>query len=1447
MNSPLIKSPIISRVKNDNKRKKNDLYTESNPVNRFEKFQKEQQIILKEQNQIQEEILKNEKNLLNTKRSLDDDLFIKRSEKNEMKHQEEQNLILKQTMDQQLIDEMKKESEFYKNKILENLNLNNKNKNVLIDNFEKNINKLGIDLASIDPKLKKFSRMKISSDLILKKIQDRVQLDEMEQKEKFDIKPKQNFDNKKFKDGLNKRNEKRNININISANDFNKLKLRSSSELIIDNSINLNLFSPLEKRIDYENYRNIINRDMIKEKKRKLHEMKIREMYLSSQSPYTNREKDSLKIFDSHIFFKDLVKENLKERQKDLAVKVKKRKINKVYMQKLANYIVDFVEEIYQYQIEKNSEEIKINDWRNWTSMFINNSQFSVSIKSNISYFDHDKTIEEIEKNSDIIVKENNNSLLLNNHFVNNANITKNKFFETFDMDTNYTDSLYEECELLDYLFFRGKYNNNFILNDKTNKMLDIFEIMGNDLLSKTENSNKFKSNKFNNYKEYEPKDEDIENLTIPITYDKNYLLTDIVDIVLDLKYNDENFAFTVNKTIDSVDSNINTLSIYKTEHNSKPNKFSFKHIPIKIALIGRAFCGKKTQAKLISENYPIKVYAIDDIIKKNLEMLERFEIPIEQNPKYKNFKKNEIDKIIADRQIEEQKFEPLRNSVTFLKEILVNEENSQAKKDEAIIDFCLELIKADFPEKLTSQILDDIINKNKRRKELTEEISKLKEDKNNPKAKTGTKNESHYIQELNKLNIDSNKGFILIDFPNNFSQASLLEKKLTGFVFELEKPMSEFEIIRDNYSQILDKTFKPLKKRTLIEGGLDVCLYLEAESKECIRRLQNRRVDPLTGLVYHLDDNPPPQEDKKILERLVGIEEFQPSENSIMDLHKTFNTNINKILEFYSFFGNSKMNFKMLNKIPVLSKVDQNGRDYKEQVNQIYSEISQIINHLIKINEERENEFLAQHMNVSREKDTHFGHYPLSGATQTNSQLVGTNNNLINPANIIHSVNNSIINSSMNKEINIGTNNQSLNDFEKNNMEIFSSLQVQNLDEDDFNKFHKKFIEAKRKLNHLVVEDIFTKWQKMFESYTSTLKSAFKTFKKQKESIIINYNKLQEKFIEFLKRPSKKNLEIQKYQTKFNRFLEEYPELKSDEQVKSEFHQDLADLGDRIWDFIDERKEEAIEERKKIMESGWIQKEMEKFYNNVEKVFNMEVEKFYTSLVIIRQFYMNMDSRLYQECSNFKPSDILKDEDINSIPLEKEEENTKKFSFPRLEKIYKNSIKVIFKFDEMIKSQEKLIKNSNTKSSFDISKKGSMFLRIGIAKKQLVDSTFVDDKREIFIYEEEMKNAIKFEKNKFKYRITFLKFWAINILNNMKRVTQLIYDKLDEWIIDAIKAENEAMNNLIYFIDNHIESESKIKCEMEMDSFDIFRIINVSDFFEPEINVNIFFLFILI
>jgi adenylate kinase len=60
-------------------------------------------------------------------------------------------------------------------------------------------------------------------------------------------------------------------------------------------------------------------------------------------------------------------------------------------------------------------------------------------------------------------------------------------------------------------------------------------------------------------------------------------------------------------------------------------------------------------------------------------------------------------------------------------------------------------------------------------------------------------------------------------------------------------------------------------------ESGFDGVLFLQTPAEECIRRTQNRKTDPATGNIYHMDDSPPP-EDPKLREKLVDfVDESQP------------------------------------------------------------------------------------------------------------------------------------------------------------------------------------------------------------------------------------------------------------------------------------------------------------------------------------------------------------------------------------------------------------------------------------------------------------------------------------------------------------------------------------------------------------------------------------------
>jgi hypothetical protein len=43
----------------------------------------------------------------------------------------------------------------------------------------------------------------------------------------------------------------------------------------------------------------------------------------------------------------------------------------------------------------------------------------------------------------------------------------------------------------------------------------------------------------------------------------------------------------------------------------------------------------------------------------------------------------------------------------------------------------------------------------------------------------------------------------------------------------------------------------------------------LDASEEECQRRLTGRKIDPTTQVVYHPEDNPPPEGDAKLRDRL--------------------------------------------------------------------------------------------------------------------------------------------------------------------------------------------------------------------------------------------------------------------------------------------------------------------------------------------------------------------------------------------------------------------------------------------------------------------------------------------------------------------------------------------------------------------------------------------------
>ena len=69
--------------------------------------------------------------------------------------------------------------------------------------------------------------------------------------------------------------------------------------------------------------------------------------------------------------------------------------------------------------------------------------------------------------------------------------------------------------------------------------------------------------------------------------------------------------------------------------------------------------------------------------------------------------------------------------------------------------------------------------------------------------------------------------------------------------------------------SKIVNASEIKIIKRELVNGGIDLAFYLDIEKKESLRRALGRRIDRLTDIEYHMDENLPPIDNAPLIERL--------------------------------------------------------------------------------------------------------------------------------------------------------------------------------------------------------------------------------------------------------------------------------------------------------------------------------------------------------------------------------------------------------------------------------------------------------------------------------------------------------------------------------------------------------------------------------------------------
>eukprot|EP00878_Enallax_costatus_P017746 GHUV01018646.1.p1 GENE.GHUV01018646.1~~GHUV01018646.1.p1 ORF type:complete len:277 (+),score=106.96 GHUV01018646.1:524-1354(+) len=111
-------------------------------------------------------------------------------------------------------------------------------------------------------------------------------------------------------------------------------------------------------------------------------------------------------------------------------------------------------------------------------------------------------------------------------------------------------------------------------------------------------------------------------------------------------------------------------------------------------------------------------------------------------------------------------------------------------------------------------------------------------------------------------------RGFVVDGFPATAEQAMLLEKSLTGLDTAAEQALVEqASMVVPPPLDALPQLQRPLR------SGLDAVIVLGCDDESlAVKRALGRRLDPVTGRIYHLDFDPPPSSTPGLSERLVEV-----------------------------------------------------------------------------------------------------------------------------------------------------------------------------------------------------------------------------------------------------------------------------------------------------------------------------------------------------------------------------------------------------------------------------------------------------------------------------------------------------------------------------------------------------------------------------------------------
>ena len=573
-----------------------------------------------------------------------------------------------------------------------------------------------------------------------------------------------------------------------------------------------------------------------------------------------NKEGNKTNEFSYKLFFKEVDNLDMKDFNNYCENKYKIYRKHYALIKKLVLLIINVTMEGYIYQAETKKDLIDIPFYLKLIKLFINNKRIKRKI-----IIDEFKKIKEVSQINEVID-------------LNEIKLKKDELL--FLKDYSYLIGFWNKSRIIETEIFNKKLDYKLLFYDKRN------------------------------IEEYEPIEMENEDLTIPNKLISNYDFGDFITEFIEHKYSQ------MRKLSDDVNEDSNQIS-------------KWFYIQYKIVLVGQSFLGNKYLSQQFNKKYPyLKIYSVHKLLQEyclEYKNLISEQEDIEINTKAKSKKKNQQE--LNKKQKEEKliEFQPILEIIKPYLELEENnasmektdkkKENIIIPQDEVLLKLLIYQIEKDFPEKTKNELakeikenmnkINSILDKMEEIKDNLEEkaIEKTKEkEKKGSKKDKGEKNIESLEKELETIKLQSIKGFIIVDFPNNLNQCHLLENYLTGYVEETQRPKSLKSKEMEKISDIIDIKYQPKTEKKLKNAGIDFLIHLSSKENDVNKLFKNIKYDPKEDYIYSKMDLDT-LTDKKLTERLTDkVPYYDISSGEYYK--REYEENISKINLFYDKFG---------------------------------------------------------------------------------------------------------------------------------------------------------------------------------------------------------------------------------------------------------------------------------------------------------------------------------------------------------------------------------------------------------------------------------------------------------------------------------------------------------------------------------------------------------------